>query len=419
MSTFSVNQSNQLYVVTAYGSALPTSASAIGTGFFKKGADGKLRLGYKGPGGVVSSPSFSIEELIAAGAKKASELVRPLNKYKVALSANPIAGQDYILRIAFRNFIGLSEEDQYAKFGEVRATTGMTAEQFYNAMASSLTKNFSKEVSALLGFSTETVAASVVMTTNTGVTVTAKAGGTSGNSLKFAVASVSADTEGIVVSTAAGVTTITASLTAAAKTIGALKALLAADEANAIEANELITITGTNATTVLVEATPVALVGGATTGIIVSELEQDWILGKYPQTPVYFEVFPEDITVSAGVIEKWGVVTAVSSTTSVKNGKLVADMEYFYMGNRGDFYRGMGFPHTIHTEYLVDPSKEYHIINIAYKVQGNANEDVQNQRQEITLVVPQGSTGSELTAVNAVIGGLNTAAGSTVIATLS
>jgi len=46
-------------------------------------------------------------------------------------SGAPVAGQDYILRLAFRNYIGLSEEDQYFKYGAVHAITGMTAEVFY------------------------------------------------------------------------------------------------------------------------------------------------------------------------------------------------------------------------------------------------------------------------------------------------
>ena len=50
----------------------------------------------------------------------------------------PVAGQNYILRLAFRQYIGLSEEDQYFKYGEVIARSGMTASDFYKKMAISL-----------------------------------------------------------------------------------------------------------------------------------------------------------------------------------------------------------------------------------------------------------------------------------------
>ena len=114
--------------------------------------------------------------------------------------------------------------------------------------------NFSREAYPLIKIGLNGAAATVKMTTNTGVTVTAKEVGIAGNNLRFAVASVSADTPGVTVSTASGVTTITASLTAEDKTIGDLKTLVES-------ATNLVTITGTAATAVLAETTAVALVG--------------------------------------------------------------------------------------------------------------------------------------------------------------
>ena len=84
-------------------------------------------------------------------------------------------------------------------------------------MVDSLEKNFSREVTPLLKFSVDGDKADVTMTTNASLTVTAKEVGTAGNSLKFAVASITATTAGVAVATANGVTTITASLLGTAK----------------------------------------------------------------------------------------------------------------------------------------------------------------------------------------------------------
>ena len=41
-------------------------------------------------------------------------------------------------------------------------------------------------------------------------------------------------------------------------------------------------------------------------------------------------------------------------------------MEYFYLGNRGDVYRNVGYPYTFDTKYLVDSVANYSTIDIAY-----------------------------------------------------
>lgn len=38
------------------------------------------------------------------------------------------------------------------------------------------------------------------------------------------------------------------------------------------------------------------------------------------------------------------------------NGKVAADLEYFYHGEIGDFYRMNNYPYNITTKYMVDPS---------------------------------------------------------------
>ena len=418
MATFSTNQVRQFYVANS----LATVASGANVGAIEVGADTAqthLYFKYMGAGGQTRSDLINLKSIVSAKATDADSMAHYLKKYKVSLdstvnSGNPKAGQDYILRIAFRNFIGLSEEDQYFKYGTVHAVSSMTVEQFYTILLDSLRKNFSRENSKLLDFYLDGEKAKVTMSTNTGVTVTAKTLGTAGNNLKFAVASVSATEAGIAITTTSGVTTIAASLTTAAKSIAALKALVVADAA----ANALISISGIDATEVVAETTAVALTGGSTTGIIFEEAEQPWILGTMPLEFMNFAVQPT--TINDGIEERiWGTVTELTPVKKIENGKMVADMEYFYMGERGDQYRNIKWPNTIKTNYLINEAVKYNILDITYAYQGSG-EDVQKSQKTITIAVPKVGSPNSVSndLMNDLITAINSASGLT-IATLS
>ena len=80
------------------------------------------------------------------------------------------------------------------------------------------------------------------------------------------------------------------------------------------------------------------------------------------------------------------------------------------MGERGDYYRNVGFPKVLNTTYLVDATVDYNFIDITYFYQGN-NEDVQKSQKTITLVVPKSGS---FTVVNAIIDDIETATGLTI-----
>lgn len=142
MATFSTNQVRQLYVANALGTV--KDGVAAGTIEVKSDTDKtNLYFKYMGPGGQVRSDLVDIKNISYIKVTDATKMVSPLSKYKVVLDSSvnsgaPRAGEDYILRIAFRNFVGLSEEDQYFKYGAVHAVSGMTAAQFYSILAKSL-----------------------------------------------------------------------------------------------------------------------------------------------------------------------------------------------------------------------------------------------------------------------------------------
>ena len=162
MATFSTNQARQLYVANALKSTNVIATDAAGSIAVKSDtAKSHLYFEYMGAGGMTRSDLIDIKNILYAKATDADDLAYDLAKYKLTLDTTvnggkPVIAQDYILRIAFRNYPGLSEEDQYFKYGMVHAVTGMTASDFYKTLALSLVKNFSREEQGLLKFYLET-----------------------------------------------------------------------------------------------------------------------------------------------------------------------------------------------------------------------------------------------------------------------
>ena len=324
----SVNQVRHLYVakslktavaqLTAAGDILPKADTAKTTMYFQ----------YFSPAGVIqSSDKINIKNITYAKATSSQSLVKKLDRFQVVLDSTvnagaPVAGQDYLLRLAFSQYVGLSPEDQYWKFGMVHAVSGMTASDFYKAMALSLAKNLARETTPLISI--------------------------------------------YLVATGPAYTSVTSSTTAASLT-------------------------------------------GTYTGIQIEQVAQDWVLGTMPQGYIPFAVQPTNITVD-GDERIWGAVTSVPPITVIQNGHNIADLEYFTMGARGDFYRNMGYPNVIHTTYLVDPTQKYDTLDIDYYWAGSA-EDVQQSPRTMTLVaVDDGSH----TAMKALIAAINTASGLTI-----
>ncbi len=402
--TFSTNQVRHLYVVKDAQPSGGTAAAAVGALTVKTDkAKSHLYFEYKSPGGLVRSDLIDIKNIIAVKATAAASLRRELGQVKVSLDSAvnggaPVAGQDYLLRVAIRQFAGMSDEDQYFKHGLVRATTGMTAEQFYEKLRDSLIMNFSREASKLLDFTVDEGKATKTVEVNNdkNITVTAKNGGTAGNDITFEITSVTASSTAVTVTGSA----ISVALTNAEATISGLKNAIAGSAAAAA----LVTVDSEEdgATTIAAVVTAVQLAGGSTPGVVITEVEQEWKRGVLAQVPVYFSVHPTTILVG-GVDEIWGVATPQSSGLYVGNGKNIADLEYFCMGERGDHYRNIGWPHVIETTYLVDPAAEYHVIDIHYAYVGS-NEGVQKSERDITLVGLTGPINTVITALNAELG---------------
>ena len=344
MATFSTNQVRQLYVAKALKTSHVLASDTAGSIAVKSDtAKNHLYFEYKGADNLMRSDLIDIKNILYAKATGADDMTHKLKAVTVTLDSEvnagaPVAGQDYILRIVFKQYVGMSDEDQYFKYGMVHAYAGMDADEFYKVLALSIAKNFSREVVPLIKIEVHSKA-------------TKSKGGF--------------DSNGYMV------------VTPTTKDNGK------SDTTNPY-------YDGTSAVVADIDS------------IRITEVEQPWRLGIMAQTPVDFTAQPTTVLVN-GDDRIWGTVTEGTNGT-VGNGKAIADLEYFCMGERGDIYRGVGFPNNIPTTYLVDPSKTYYTFDIHYAYVGS-NETVQKSEKTITIV------GSDKTKMNSLITAFNSASG--------
>ena len=124
-----------------------------------------------------------------------------------------------------------------------------------------------------------------------------------------------------------------------------------------------------------------------TEGLYIAEVKQnDWVLGVTPDEGVNFRVYVAPITVDGEEVFDWTEISEEIDPEYYRpNGRKMADLEYFAMGERGDQYRMVGWPNVIRTNYLIDPEKEYDAITIHYAFV-DSNEGVQKSERDLMIV---------------------------------
>jgi hypothetical protein len=122
----------------------------------------------------------------------------------------------------------------------------------------------------------------------------------------------------------------------------------------------------------------------ATAKIVIKGVEQPWVLGHKQGDPITFKV--ECVPVfnsTSAVYEPWGevkdVTAATASAASIFNGKTIADMEWFYLGERADHRRGYDYPDNFITKKVADPKSKYDTVDLDGYFAGD-KEDVQKSR---------------------------------------
>lgn len=146
MGVFSTNQVRQIYVLTTKNTA------EVGTD-----KQGNVFIKYVGATTPLRSDLINPKSVTHVYINNPDKMADQLKAVKVTFDdtvTQPISGQDYVLRINFRQFYGMSDEDIYQKYGTVHATAKMVANKslFWKELAYSLIKNFSKTYADYLHF---------------------------------------------------------------------------------------------------------------------------------------------------------------------------------------------------------------------------------------------------------------------------
>lgn len=139
------------------------------------------------------------------------------------------------------------------------------------------------------------------------------------------------------------------------------------------------------------EITPLLTFSADASGVTVTEVEQPWNLGLMSQESVNFEISvatvrwqgDDVIWAVRGADEK---IEIEGTGQFIGDGKKIADLEYFCMGERGDQYRDnvsrrIGIP----TKLMVDAEKEYDVLDLHYAFT-DTGVNVQKSEKDITFV---------------------------------
>lgn len=308
MANLSINQVRHFYVVPA-GATIATgnvATNKVGNLSYKVGKD-SLIFQYNSPGGLVSSDVIDLDKIMHATLTGADKMKYVLKTATITPKADAIiAGQEYVVRVLFRNYAQGGDDNYTVKYGMAVATSN-TASDLLKDLALSLAKNM-KDLLPLA-------------------------------------------TVHLVYGSGASEKPVTAST----------------------KKEEL---------TETYEA------------IMIEEVAQPFEVGKSAFVVMPFEVSVLPI-IKDGIEITWAedIVVAAPTTggTKINNGAMIAELEWFHIGARGDYFRGFGHPYGVRTKTLADPDAEYDTLDIHYAYVG-PNEGVQKSEKDITIAAPKGTS---------------------------
>ena len=153
----------------------------------------------------------------------------------------------------------------------------------------------------------------------------------------------------------------------------------------------------------------VATVGESAGSLVITQTDiavNTYERGIRPALPVFFRVEASPIMLEGELVD-WldeDSYKVTPSTAKFIGGAFkLADMEYFAMGERGDEYRMAGYPNYIKTDYKVDTTKEYYVVNIHYAYVG-ANDQSHKSEKDLIIATTVDPTSSWVAAIAAATG---------------
>lgn len=321
MAVFSTNQTRQFYVVTKESYNDPNITLA-GQGYFSGvNTDKDKYFKYVGADGTVMRSDL-VKNVKYVSRAHAISMRRTTKAVGIKSEDDVAIGQPHLIKVTFKNFIGLSDEYTTSVMADFTPKTN-SKELLYKNLAITLAKSLSKFVTPLADVYLLT--SEIDSVASSGIAVTA------------------------------------------ATTLKDLE-------------------------------------GNTVYGIAIVAAKQPHTVGTGTTDLVDFDVTLAPVTVN-GMDAPWGeVITDFYDGYTVKNGEVVADMENFYMKERGDQYGNVGWPNVVPTMYLADPTKEYDIFDIQYAYIGS-NESCQASEKTLTIAV-ESSLGTEIKNIHAKLGSL-------------
>ena len=150
--------------------------------------------------------------------------------------------------------------------------------------------------------------------------------------------------------------------------------------------------------------------GSTTTAVLVitEKAQADFDKDKRTRKQTHFNVNISGLS-TAPVITKTGGFPGVGTSEQVQ------DMEFYLMGERGDFYRGAGYPHNFDQSYQAVAGTNYNLIEIAYFDEGR--DEAKKSKKQVTLAIPFVNLAGN-TNINLIIANLNTILGASTVAAL-
>ena len=124
--------------------------------------------------------------------------------------------------------------------------------------------------------------------------------------------------------------------------------------------------------------------------LVINEVEQDWFLGKTEGRHLDYVLRVAPIVVSGVETNTWATIATTHGKPGLGTYRQAADMEYFYMGEKGDQYGLMGYPYDFPVKYLVEGGANYNIIEIAYFATYEGD-SVQAAEKQLTILCKKGS----------------------------
>lgn len=174
---------------------------------------------------------------------------------------------------------------------------------------------------------------------------------------------------------------------------------------------------------------PVLAATASTDTLVVKEVKDNlkpWIIGKVQLRSYNFDIYPNPVLsisstgntdfesfdwIDTSNVDEGLYTKTIGGSLGRGAGKVAADLEYFYHGEIGDFYRMNNYPLNITTEYMVDHKKNYDLIDLAFFYRGEATSPQASEKQLLILCETDetGTKNDKSLVLGAIAKGLNEA----------